>query len=89
LVQDDWLKYMKDVHIRDVMRTGCFTKCEVSRVMEPVDKDEFAKYRIEYFCSSIQDYERYRKEFAAVLQHEHAQRYAGKFTAAREVRELV
>jgi hypothetical protein len=81
-IHDDWL--MKEVHIPEVMRTSCFTKCDFSRVVEPAGQDEFVKYRIEYLCNSIQGYERYRKEYASALQQEHTRRHAGKFTAARE-----
>jgi hypothetical protein len=86
---DDWLKYMKEVHIPDVMRTKCFKKCVLSRVLEPASKPGFIVYAIQYSCASFQDYERYRNEFAARLQAEHTQRFAGKFDAAREVTEVM
>lgn len=88
-VHEEWIGYMKEVHIPDVMRTGCFRKCELQRVLEPASEAEFLAYSIQYSSDSIEDYERYRTELAVLLQAEHTQRFAGEFKAAREVREVM
>src|SRR5260221_7279039 len=85
-VHDDWMKYMQQVHIPDVMKTGCFTNCVLSRVLEPASEQGWTAYSIQYACDSLENYQRYRQEFAVGLQEEHTRRYAGKFRAEREVR---
>jgi hypothetical protein len=88
-VHEEWMRYMKEVHIPDVMRTGCFRKCELQRVLEPASEAEFLAYSIQYSSDSIEDYEHYRTEFAVRLQAEHTQRFAEEFRATREVREVM
>lgn len=81
-VVGEWVRWMKTVHIPDVMETGIFTEYKFCRLLT-VDEREGITYAIQYFCKDIPDYERYQNEFAPKLQKEHQDRYEGKFVAFR------
>lgn len=82
-----WHDWMKQVHIPDVLRTGCFLDCSVYKIREP--DTEQPSYILQYRCPSLEDYHRYRETFAPVLQKEHSDRFSGRFTASRLVLEEV
>lgn len=86
-VHDDWLKWIKEVHIPDVMRTGLFTESRIMKLLN-VD-DEGTTYAIQYTARSMKDYERYQEEFAPALQAQHTQRYRDKFVAFRSLLEVM
>lgn len=78
-VSEDWLDWMKNVHIPDVMATGKFLEAKISKV---IGEEEGGKtYAVQYLCSCMEVYEEYRNEFANELQEDHTKRY-GKHTAA-------
>jgi len=86
-VQQDWLRWMKEVHIPDVMSTGLFVENRLLKLLN-VD-DEGTTYSIQYMLKNMEDYERYRQEHAPRLQAEHTQRYRDKFVAFRTLLEVV
>ncbi len=88
-VHQAWLDWMRTVHIPEVLRTGCFLHCQMQRVIDPAPTADQAAYSIRYACSSMEEYQRYRQEFATALQQDHTNRFGGQFTASREVLEEV
>lgn len=86
-VEPDWIYWMKNIHIPDVMNTQLFLDCKINRVLA----EEVAghTYSISFSCRSMQDYETYQAKFAAKLQAEHNQKFAGQFTSFRTLLELV
>jgi hypothetical protein len=86
-VHEDWLNWMRTVHIPDVMNTGLFLESRISRVR--AEEQGGLTYAITYVANSMDDMERYQKEHAPRLQQEHSARYNGKFIAFRTLLELV
>ncbi|MBL4654799.1 MAG: DUF4286 family protein [Bacteroidia bacterium] len=82
-VHDEWLQWMKEVHIPDVMTTGLFIDSKICKVI--IDDDEGGTYSIQYTCNSMDDYNKYQEDFAAKLQEEHTTKYKGKFAAFRTI----
>lgn len=84
---DDWLDWMKTVHIPEVMATGKFTKNVFSKVM--VDDEEGTNYSIQYHCKNLDTLEDYQTNHAPKLQEEHTARYKDHFVAFRTLLEVV
>jgi hypothetical protein len=80
----EWLTWMQSVHIADVLKTGCFRRCMVNRIVEPLVPGE-ASFVLQYECESADDYEVYRTQFAPRLQAEHTEKFAGRFRGARQL----
>lgn len=83
----EWLDWMGRVHLPDVLKTGCFTRCAFAKAMEPAGDE--VTYVIRYDCASAEVYERYRTEFAPDLQQEHTVKFAGSFRSSRLLLEQV
>ncbi|MBC8265495.1 MAG: DUF4286 family protein [Flavobacteriales bacterium] len=85
--EKQWLDWMKTTHIPDIMKTGLFLDCKISRVL--AEEAGGHTYAIAYTLKNMHDYEKYQKEFAAKLQAEHSKKFAGKFAAFRTLLEVV
>jgi len=86
-VENDWVNWMKDNHIPDVLETGMFLESRFTRVL---GEEEGGKtYSIQYLCKDMETYERYRDELAPHLQKKHAERFQGKFSAFRTILNVV
>ena len=86
-IEREWIQWMNEVHVPDVLRTGCFSECHCHKVIGS-EGDEVT-YVLQYSCRSLADYHRYRDNFAAALQKQHTDRFAGKFRGSRQVLEEV
>lgn len=86
-VREEWLQWMKEKHIPDVLATGLFTENRIFRVL--VEEENGTTYSIQYSCHTMQDYETYRDQHAPRLQKEHTEKYSGKFAAFRTLLEMV
>jgi len=80
-VHDDWLQWMKTVHVPDVVATGCFTDGNIFKIM--VDEQQGTSYSIQYKANSMDDVNRYLETFAPALREQHTARYKDKFVAFR------
>ena len=86
-VASEWIDWMQRVHVPDVLRTGCFSECQIYKVIDPTSTEPV--YVMQYQCRSLQDYHRYRDNFAPALQKEHSDRFAGRFRGSRQLLEEV
>lgn len=87
-IVDDWIDWMTEVHIPDVMETGCFASAAMARDAG-ADTDSRRAYRIVYRAPSEEAYEEYVEEYAEKLQEEHTERYEGQFEASRDLLPVV
>ena len=85
-IKEEWLEWMKTIHIPDVLATGMFIENKIFRI---ITEDEGNTYSIQYFLNSREDYEKYQKEYAPKLQAEHSEKFSGKFVAFRTLMENV
>ncbi len=87
-IKEEWLHYMKNEHIPDVMKTGCFTKHIFTRVIGTSEEKENS-FNIQYFCNEMKDMHKYQVHFAPKLQKEHAIKYGEKALAFRTLLEEI
>jgi hypothetical protein len=87
-VESEWLRWMKTVHIPDVMATGCFESHRMLRIMFEENQDS-SSYAIQYVAADMQQFQKYQTLFATRLQEEHGNRYKGKYAAFRSLLEEV
>lgn len=86
-IDSEWLAWMRQNHIPNLLRTGCFLEARVSRALESPPNEK--AYVMHYHCRSLKDYQRYCAKFARRLQQEHTDRFAGHFRASRQILEEV
>jgi len=87
-VHDEWLKWMKEIHIPEVMNTGMFTEHRILKVLADEDSGGVT-YSIQYTCRSMDDYKKYESTFAPPLRAIYNEKYKNKFVAFRTLLETV
>jgi len=88
-VHADWLIWMKNYHIPDVMNTGFFLDHTICKVLSTQEDETGHTYAIQYRCNSMTELNKYQEKHASRLQEEHVARYKGKFVAFRTLLEEV
>ncbi len=87
-IADAWLKWMLDIHIPDVMNTGCFTKYQVVKLLE-VDDTEGPTYAVQYHASSKANYNRYIEKYAPDMRELVNRQWGNQYIAFRSVMQVV
>ena len=60
---EDWLKWMLDIHIPQVLGTGCFYKHQLVRILD-TDETEALTYAVQYYAESQSSYQDYLTNYA-------------------------
>ena len=63
--EQEWLDYMRNKHIQDVMNTGLFVESKMYKVLHDQD-DGTISYSIQYFARNIENIQQYLEVFAPV-----------------------
>jgi hypothetical protein len=87
-IHDAWLKWMKAVHIADVINTGMFFDYQVLRLLE-VDEHDGPTYAIQYYAKNKDLYNKYIQEFSAEMRKKGTDQWGEKFVAFRTVMQVV
>jgi hypothetical protein len=84
-VLEDWLNWMKHIHIPEVLQTGLFKENKLMILLNDPLGDEYPGHTfiIQYFAETIDDYDRYKLEFAPALSQKHSERYGDKVLTFR------
>jgi len=86
-IHDEWVRWMREEHIPDVMATGLFLDSRMVRVL--AEEDAGLTYAVQYTAADMPTYERYRDGFAPAMQAKTQARYGGRFVAFRTLLEVV
>ena len=86
-ISEEWLTWMKEVHIPDVFSTGLFIENRIARIH--AEEQGGISYSVQYLLKSWDDYNKYQREFAADLQKKHQLKYAQRCVAFRTVLEII
>lgn len=85
---DEWLHWMREKHIPDVMATGFFIEQRLCRLLDDGDLDGVT-FVIQYLCNSLDDFLQYKTTKAASLQKDHLEKFGTDVVAFRTVMEVL
>ena len=84
----EWVRWMKEEHMPELLRTGLFTECRLCRLLEQ-DDSEGPTYSAQYFCDSMEDYEDYIRQHAPLMREKGMKKFGDRFIAFRTVMEII
>lgn len=87
-IEEEWKKWMIEVHIPDVIATGQFMEHKFFKVLSHEEPNS-SSFSIQYFAKTHENLQVYQANFAQKLQQAHQNKFANKFVAFRTVLELV
>lgn len=84
----EWLKWMKEIHIPDVLATGKFLNAKMSKVLVEEEMGGIT-YSVQFTTVDKETLEKYYKEDAERLRQDTTKLFAGKFVSFRTELEIV
>lgn len=88
-LEEEWIAWMKEVHIPEVLDTGCFTGHKFLKLMNKSPEEEETTYAIQYFAEGISNLNYYLENHASTLQKKTIDRYQYRCIAFRTFLEEV
>jgi len=86
---EEWLLWMQQEHIPEVMQTGCFTEYKILKLLTDADDNEGVNYAIQYTANSIENYNQYKDHFGPILQAKTKEKYGDTVLAYRSLLEVI
>src|SRR5687767_12756782 len=86
-IHEKWLRWMKEKHMPEVMKTGCFVDSQLLKVLYV--NDEGHTYSAQYKFLEMSDIEKYQKDFAQGLQADSKIMFGDKYTAFRTLLQVM
>jgi hypothetical protein len=87
-IHNEWLQWLKDEHVPDIMQTECFSNFKILRLLE-IDEAEGPTYAIQYFAESEALYNLYLEKFSKQMRDNSFAKWGDKFIAFRSVMQIV
>ncbi len=81
-IQAEWLIWMKEKHIPEMLATGKFSSAKMSQVMIQEEMGGIT-YSVQYTTDSLESLHEYYKEYAPKLRDESLTLFKDKFVAFR------
>ena|SRR5882762_9203436 len=79
-IQEEWLDWMREKHIPQVMATGMFVDWKIYKVLHDQD-DGGVSYSVQYFANTINHVTTYLEKYAPRLVEEHRTRFQNRHVA--------
>ena len=83
----EWLDWIKNEHIVEVMDSGLFIKARINKVIAHGDSNN--TFAIAYTCNSMKDLHQYQINFADKIQQKHIKRYADNACFFHTIMEVI
>lgn len=87
-IATEWVNWMKNEHIPDLMLTGLFADYRLCKMLE-LDEEDGITFSAQYFCNSRENYDAYIKNHAEMMRNKGIRKFGDKFIAFRSLMEVV
>ena len=84
----DWLLWLQQEHVPEVLSTGCFRKATICRLLD-TDDSEGPTFSVQYLAETRNDYERYIQNHAPQMRQQSFDRWGDRFIAFRSLLEVI
>lgn len=84
----EWLTWLKEEHIPDIINTGCFTQAVILHLLD-ADDEEGITYAVQYHTESKAFYNRYIETHATGMRKKAMDKWGNKFIAFRSIMQVV
>ena len=86
-ITKNWLNWMKNKHIPEILSTGYFIKAQINQVITNDDINN--TFAIAYSCENLKDLHQYQIKFSEKLQKKHLKKYGDKAIAFRTIMHVI
>ena len=85
--QSNWISWMLDEHLREMLGTGCFLGFTFSELH--AEEEMGPTYTIQYALASRSDFERYERDFAPAMRKKGSEKFGTKALAFRTTMSVI
>ncbi|MFN8239057.1 MAG: DUF4286 family protein [Chitinophagales bacterium] len=86
--ETEWLEYMQQKHLNDVMATDCFVSCQMLKQTDFIS-DNTVEYVIQYSANTMEKLQHYLDEHAMRLRQDVVIHFGSRFSAERRIYEVL
>lgn len=87
-IATEWLQWMQEVHIPEVLETGSFERHQLVRLLQ-VDETEGPTYAAQYFALTLSKYDDYLLNHAPALRKKVSDLWGEKYLDFRTLMQVV
>jgi len=87
-IEQEWLQWMKEEHLDEVIATGMFDRYSLFELLEPGDDDGTKTFVVQYSTDSEANYKKYIDEFSSALREKGHQKFGDQFIGFRSFMKL-
>ena len=88
-VEEEWLQWMHEKHIPEVMDTGKFTEYGLFRVVASGEGEDLTSYSMKFYGEGMKELQLYADIHAPELQQKMNQRWPDKLVTFRTILESI
>jgi len=85
--EKEYVEWMKQIHIPEVMATGLFTESKFFKLLHEVE--EGVNYSAQYYAESLEEIQEYQASHAPELQQKLKLKFGNHYVAFRSLLQLV
>lgn len=83
-IEAEWIQWMKEEHMAEVVATGCFHSSQFLELLDPVD-EEGKTFVAQYFTDDEALYAKYIEQYAPALRAKGYEQFGDRFIAFRSI----
>lgn len=87
-INQNWLQWIKQEHIPDLINTGCFTNANILQLLE-TDDSEGPTYIVQYMAESKAQYNKYIEQYAVKMRQKAVDKWGNQFIAFRTIMQFI
>ena len=87
-IEEDWLRWQKEDHIKEIMDTNLFQEYSIFRLLEQ-DDSEGPTYVIQFLTDTVEKYHLYISGHALLLREKAFNKWGNQFIAFRSLLKAV
>ena len=87
-IHEEWLSWLREEHIPEIINTGCFTHANIMELLE-INTSEGPTYAVQYIAESKALYNLYIENYSAEMRQKAFAKWGDQFIAFRSVMRIV
>ena len=84
---EEWLKWLREIHIPDLFKTGLFTDYKICRLLGLDDPND-ETFAVQYFFKDVATFNEYQTKYAQEMRKDGMQRFGDCAASFRTVMEV-
>ncbi len=87
-ISEAWLQWMLDIHIPEIIGTGCFEKHQFAKLLE-TDEEDGPTYTVQYHATSLEKYQQYINQYSLVFKKEVFAKWGDQTISFKSLMEVI